>query len=114
MLVGVRLRRLRESHGITRGEAASAIGCPASRITSLESGRIGLPLGDVADLLSLYGVDEDERQIVLALAVQANAPGRWQDYRDVIPDEFEAFLVDAWGRLLLPGSDKSPAPKVPG
>ncbi|WP_433509701.1 helix-turn-helix domain-containing protein [Nonomuraea sp. CA-143628] len=92
MLVGVRLRRLRESHGITRGEAGSAIGCSASRITSLEGGRIGLPLGDVADLLSLYGVDEDERQIVLALAVQANAPGRWQDYRDVIPDEFEAFL----------------------
>src|SRR4051812_11103133 len=85
MLVGVRLRRLRESHGITRGEAGSAIGCSASKIINLEGGRIGLPLGDVADLLSLYGVDEDERQIVLALAVQANAPGRWQDYRDVIP-----------------------------
>lgn len=92
MLVGVRLRRLRESRGITRADAGSAIGSPPSTISHVESGRTDLPLDDVADLLSLYGVDEAERQIVLTLAAQANAPGRWQDYRDVISDEFAAFL----------------------
>lgn len=92
MLVGVRLRRLRESSGITRADAGSAIGSPPSTISHLESGRTDLPLDDVAELLSLYGVDEGERQVVLTLAAQADAPGRWQDYRDVIPDEFAAFL----------------------
>lgn len=92
MLVGVRLRRLRESSGTTRADAASAIGCPPSTISHLESGRTELPLDDVAELLSLYDVDEAERQVVLTLAAQADAPGRWQDYRDVICDEFAAFL----------------------
>ena len=92
MLVGVRLRRLRESSGITRADAAAAIGSSPATLGHLESGRTDLPLDDVADLLSLYDVDEAERQIVLTLAAQADAPGRWQDYRDVISDEFAAFL----------------------
>ena len=92
MLVGVRLRRLREASGLTREDAGSAIGSSQSTISRMECGRADLPLGDVADLLSLYGVDESERQVVLTLAAEANAPGRWQDYRDVIPDEFAAFL----------------------
>ena len=30
------------------------------------------------------------------------------------PDEFGAFLADAWGRLLLPDDDKNPGLEVPG
>ncbi|WP_240197770.1 helix-turn-helix domain-containing protein [Nonomuraea lactucae] len=93
MLVGAQLRRLREARGITREDAGYAIRSSHSKISRLELGRTSFKLRDVADLLTLYGVAEEaERQAVLMLARQANAPGWWHDYRDVVPDWFEAYL----------------------
>jgi hypothetical protein len=47
----------------------------------------------VDDLLTLYGVtDEAERERVLALTRQANAPGWWQQYTDVLPKWFELYV----------------------
>jgi hypothetical protein len=47
----------------------------------------------VADLLTLYGVqDEQVRARMLAFAEQANTPGWWSKYDDVLPDWFEAYL----------------------
>ena len=48
---------------------------------------------DIADLLTLYGVtDEEEREALRALARRANAPGWWHDYNDVLPTWFEAYV----------------------
>jgi hypothetical protein len=47
----------------------------------------------VADLLTLYGrTDEAERQALLELAKQANTPGWWQRYDDVIPARYESYI----------------------
>jgi transcriptional regulator with XRE-family HTH domain len=93
MLVGGRLFRLREARGISREEAAGAIRASTSKISRMERGRIGLKQRDVADLLTLYGVtDETEYQEMLELAKQANAPGWWQPYSDVVPAWFEPIL----------------------
>jgi len=47
----------------------------------------------VADLLTLYGVtDEQTRAGLLALVEQANAQGWWAKYSDILPDWFEAYL----------------------
>jgi transcriptional regulator with XRE-family HTH domain len=92
MLVGAHLRRLRESRGITREDAGYAIRSSHSKISRLELGRTGFKSYDVADLLTLYGVDEAERSTILALAERANTPGWWQDHRDVVPDWQEAYL----------------------
>jgi transcriptional regulator with XRE-family HTH domain len=93
ILVGSQLRRLRTTRGITREDAAYAIRGSHSKISRMESGRTSFKMRDVADLLTLYGMADDaERQAVLALAEQANARMWWQDYRDIIPDWFEAYL----------------------
>ncbi|HEY7486712.1 MAG TPA: helix-turn-helix transcriptional regulator [Streptosporangiaceae bacterium] len=93
MLVGARLRRLREARGVTREEAGSTIRGSDSKISRLELGRTGFKLRDVVDLLTLYGVtDEAEREVVLTLATQANAPGWWQHYSDVVPAWLEPYL----------------------
>ncbi len=92
MLVGAQLRRLREARGITRQRAGHEIHGSHSKISRMELGRSGFKLHDVADLLSLYGVDEAERSAVLSLAEQANSLPWWQEYRDVIPDWFEGYL----------------------
>ncbi|MEV1244796.1 helix-turn-helix transcriptional regulator [Nonomuraea sp. NPDC049750] len=93
ILVGRQLRRLRESREITREAAGYAIRGSHSKISRLECGRTSFKLRDVADLLTLYGVvEEAEREAVLSLTKQANAPGWWHEYRDVVPDWFEDYL----------------------
>jgi transcriptional regulator with XRE-family HTH domain len=93
MLVGARLRRLRESAGVPREVAAEEIRASHSKISRLELGRTGFKQRDVADLLTLYGVtDEADRQVMLALARQASESGWWHDYDDVLPGWFETYL----------------------
>src|SRR5690349_8305909 len=59
----------------------------------MELGRVGFKERDVADLLSLYGVrDEEERTALLALARDANVPGWWHKYGDVLPSWFQSYL----------------------
>jgi transcriptional regulator with XRE-family HTH domain len=93
MVLGAMLRRLRESQGISRERAGEAIRASQSKISRLELGRTGFKLRDVVDLFTLYGVtDESERGMLLGLARQANAPGWWHDYSDVVPAWFEPYL----------------------
>jgi transcriptional regulator with XRE-family HTH domain len=93
MLVGAQLRRLREACDVTAKDAGEAIRGSSSKISRMECGRTSFKLRDVADLLSLYGVDDDdERAPLLTLAEEANAPGWWHAFGDVVPRWFEDYL----------------------
>jgi transcriptional regulator with XRE-family HTH domain len=92
-LLGAQLRRLREAQNITREEAGYAIRASGSKMSRLELGRVGFKERDVADLLTLYGVvDEKERASLLRLAQEANTPGWWHRYGDVLPNWFETYV----------------------
>jgi transcriptional regulator with XRE-family HTH domain len=93
ILLGTQLRRLRESRGITAQEAARAIRGSESKISRIELGRNAVREVDIADLLSLYGItDTTEREQLLALASQANQPGWWHRYQDILPGWFQAYI----------------------
>ena len=93
ILLGSQLRRLREAKGISRQSAGYAIRASDAKMSRLELGRVGYKQRDVADLLTLYGVvDEQEREACLTLAQQANTPGWWQKYGDVLPSWFEMYV----------------------
>jgi transcriptional regulator with XRE-family HTH domain len=93
LVLGARLRRLREAAGVSCEDAGQAIRGSASKISRLELGRSGFKIRDVADLLTLYGVTEDaERAIMLALAEHANAANWWQEYAEVVPCWLEQYL----------------------
>ena len=93
ILLGSQLRRLREGRGITAQAAARAIRGSESKISRIELGRNAVREIDVADLLSLYGVtDAAEREQLLALASQANQPGWWYRYNDILPSWFQAYI----------------------
>jgi hypothetical protein len=93
MILGSQLRRLREAAGITPDEAGYAIRASRSKISRLEHGRVGFKDRDVTDLLTLYGVTNAQIQArMLSLARQANAPGWWSRYGDILPDWFEGYL----------------------
>jgi transcriptional regulator with XRE-family HTH domain len=93
ILLGTQLRRLREEKGISRDEAGYHIRASGSKISRLETGKVGFKLRDVDDLLSLYGVEETGvRSALLSLAEQANTPGWWHKYGDALPEWFQAFI----------------------
>ena len=93
ILLGSRLRELREGRRIGRRQAADAIRGSESKISRLELGRIGYKVRDVEDLLTLYGITaEPERETLLALARQASRPPWWQPFRDVVPGWLEPYL----------------------
>ena len=93
VMVGSQLRRLREAAGITPDIAGHEIRASRSKISRMEHGRVGFKERDIADLLSLYGITgEQARAGILSLARQANTPGWWSKYGDILADWFEAYL----------------------
>jgi len=93
IVVGTQLRRLREAGGITRGAAGYTIRASEAKISRMELGRVSFKERDVADLLTLYGIhDGPDRTAFLNLVHQANTPGWWQEYGDVLPSWFETYL----------------------
>lgn len=93
MMLGGQLRRLREARGASPDEAAEAIRGTRSKISRLELGRSSFKQRDVADLLTFYQVnDGQERESLLALARQANAPGWWHQYADLVPAWLETYI----------------------
>ena len=93
LLLGAQLRRLRRESGITPEKAARAIRGSHAKISRMELGRVGFKARDVADLLTLYGMtDPDDRAVLLDLARQANIPGWWHKYSDVLPGWFEFYV----------------------
>lgn len=93
MLVGARLRRLREAAGLTCEAAGATIRASHSKISRMEHGRLGFKRRDVADLLTAYGVsDVAERDVLLSLAAMAAAPPWWREYADVVAPWFEEYL----------------------
>ncbi|KUM79640.1 helix-turn-helix domain-containing protein [Streptomyces sp. ISL-22] len=93
MLLGSQLRRLREARGITREAAGYSIRASESKISRMELGRVSFKTRDVEDLLTLYGItDEQERNSLLSLAREANVAGWWHSYSDVLPSWFPTYV----------------------
>ncbi|MEU6432464.1 helix-turn-helix transcriptional regulator [Microbispora sp. NPDC046973] len=93
ILLGSQLRKLRESKGISRDQAGQCIRASESKISRMELGRVGFKERDVADLLALYGVeDEETRDVVMNLVEQANEPGWWHRFNDLLPSWFQAYV----------------------
>lgn len=93
IVLGAQLRRLREANGITREAAGEVIRASHAKISRLELGRVGFKERDVRDLLTRYGItDEQEREAFLALSRQANARGWWHKYGDVLPSWCEMYV----------------------
>lgn len=92
ILLGSQLRKLREAKGITREEAGYLIRASESKISRMELGRVSFKERDVIDLLEMYGVADDDRTALVGLARDANSPGWWHKYSDVLPDWFGVYV----------------------
>jgi len=92
ILLGAQLRRLRQSRNVTRETAGWEIRGSESKISRMELGRVPFKERDVADLLTLYGVADEEQAAFLALVRQANIPGWWQQFGEIVPPWLLSYL----------------------
>lgn len=92
MVLGKRLRHLREEAGISFEDAARAIEVTALTVRRMEKAEVGLRIPYVRELLHTYGVAPSEVDDFLSMAREANQPGWWYSYRDVLPEWFSAYV----------------------
>ncbi|MFF1392692.1 helix-turn-helix domain-containing protein [Streptomyces sp. NPDC058287] len=92
VVLGRRLRELRESAGLNRDEAARALRVTGATIRRMETAEVALKIPYVQMLLELYGVPEPEAEAFVGLAEEANLPGWWQRFHDILPDWFSLYV----------------------
>ncbi|MGP4044546.1 helix-turn-helix domain-containing protein [Streptomyces sp. 2A115] len=92
VVLGRRLQELREASGLKRDEAARILRVAGATIRRMEMAEVALKIPYVQVLLSTYGVPDDEIAAFVSLAEEANQPGWWQRYHDVLPDWFSLHV----------------------
>lgn len=92
IILGRQLQALREKAGMSYEQAADAIYASAWTLRRMEKAEVGLKLNYVKSLLMAYGItDVREIDSFLDLAREANKPGWWHSYTDVLPTWFRVF-----------------------
>nr|WP_203643643.1 helix-turn-helix transcriptional regulator [Streptomyces sp. SID14478] len=86
------MRDLREAADLKRDEAARALRVTGATIRRMETAEVALKIPYVQMLLELYEVPEGEIEAFVALAEEANLPGWWQRFHDVLPDWFSLYV----------------------
>jgi transcriptional regulator with XRE-family HTH domain len=92
VVLGKRLRELREQAAQSYEQAARALDVTHATIRRMEKAEVGLRIPYVEKLLRLYGVPRGEAEDFLSMVRQGNEPGWWHNYRDVLPGWFSAFV----------------------
>ncbi|MFC5188124.1 helix-turn-helix domain-containing protein [Actinomadura harenae] len=94
--LGAELRRLRESAGKVGDEVSTQLGWYSAKVSKIETGRITVGWGDVADLLDLYGVPVGEqRDRLIALARESKSTRRdewWQPFNDLLSRNYKTAV----------------------
>jgi len=86
------LRQLREARNLSCTDAGKAVGWSESKISRIETGRVGIRQDDLERLLDLYEVTGEPRAALLTLRRQATHRGWWHSYADALPAYFEDYV----------------------
>ncbi|WP_327433292.1 MULTISPECIES: helix-turn-helix domain-containing protein [unclassified Streptomyces] len=92
VVLGRRLQELREAAGLKREEAARVLRVAPATVRRMEMAEVALKIPYVQVLLTTYGVADDEVGSFVALAEEANQPGWWQRFHDVLPEWFSMHV----------------------
>ena len=68
LLIGAALRRYREDLGFILDDAARVLECDRSKISRIETGQRGIRPKELRELLTEYGVSEQEQSTLTAIA----------------------------------------------
>lgn len=101
VVLGRRLQELREAAGLGREEAARALRVAPATVRRMETADVALKVPYVQVLLETYGVCVEEAEAFVSLTEEANRPGWWQRYHDVLPEWFSLYVsLEGAARLI--------------
>ncbi|CAL9379339.1 hypothetical protein SUDANB145_01037 [Streptomyces sp. enrichment culture] len=92
VVLGKRLQELRERSGLSREAAAKVLRVAPATVRRMETAEVALKIPYVQILLTAYGVPDGEVSSFVDLAEEANRPGWWQRYHDVLPEWFSLYV----------------------
>ena len=92
LLIGAALRRYREDLGFILDDAARVLECDRSKISRIETGQRGIRPKELRELLTEYGVGEQEQSTLTAIA-RAGSGGSWQRRSDALPGPYREYLA---------------------
>ncbi|GAA0904112.1 helix-turn-helix transcriptional regulator [Streptomyces thermoalcalitolerans] len=92
VVLGRRLMDLRERAGLKREEAARILRVAPATVRRMEMAEVALKIPYVHMLLKAYGVPDDEAEAFVQLAEEANRPGWWQRFHDILPSWFSMYV----------------------
>lgn len=98
---------------MTQTQVAEVLGCTQGKVNKIESGVVGVKLGDVRTMLETFGVDGDESETLMNLArAAAGQRGAWSGYRAVVPHWFRTFtdLEPAAAEIMTWHGERIPGP----
>ncbi|MGW1721796.1 helix-turn-helix domain-containing protein [Streptomyces sp. NPDC002306] len=101
VVLGRRLQELRETAGFKREEVARILRVAPATVRRMETAEVSLKIPYVQVLLDTYGVAADEATQFVTLAEEANQPGWWQRFHDVLPEWFSMYVsLEGAARLI--------------
>ncbi|MCX5394237.1 helix-turn-helix transcriptional regulator [Streptomyces sp. NPDC006482] len=111
VVLGRRLQDLRERAGLKREEAAKVLRVAPATVRRMETAEVALKVPYVQLLLKEYGIPDSEAEAFVALTEEANLPGWWQRFHDVLPGWFSMYvslegaagLIRAYEPQFIPG-----------
>ncbi|MDQ0683082.1 transcriptional regulator with XRE-family HTH domain [Streptomyces achromogenes] len=92
VVLGRRLLDLRERAGLKREEAAGILRVAPATVRRMEMAEVSLKIPYLQLLLKAYGVTDEEAEGFVQLAEDANKPGWWQRFHDVLPGWFSMHV----------------------
>lgn len=92
VVLGRRLLDLRERAGLKREEAARILRVTAATVRRMEMAEVALKIPYLQLLLKAYGVSDEEADAFVMLAEEANQPGWWQRFHDILPGWFSMYV----------------------
>ncbi|MEU2436309.1 helix-turn-helix domain-containing protein [Streptomyces rubradiris] len=92
VVLGRRLQDLRERAGLKREEAARVLHVAPATVRRMETAEVALKIPYLQLLLKAYGVPGDEAEVFVQLAEEANRPGWWQRFHDILPGWFSMYV----------------------
>ncbi|MFF3486138.1 helix-turn-helix domain-containing protein [Streptomyces sp. NPDC002701] len=92
VVLGRRLLDLRERAGLKREEAARVLRVTAATVRRMEMAEVTLKIPYLQLLLKSYGVSDAEAEAFVTLAEEANQPGWWQRFHDILPGWFSMYV----------------------
>ncbi|ARX82730.1 helix-turn-helix domain-containing protein [Streptomyces alboflavus] len=92
VVLGRRLQDLRERAGLKRDEAARVLRVAPATVRRMETAEVALKIPYLQLLLKAYGVTDEEADAFVLLAEEANKPGWWQRFHDILPGWFSMYV----------------------